>query len=263
MMEKLIVFGCSFTNYCWPTWADVIAIDNPSWQFENWALPGGGNQMIARRVLYKHYWQGFQPNDMVCIQWSSWLREDRFQQKTWHNKGSVFQSSHYGLEWAQKYWDFDNDIINNAQAQLTTQAILGSKLAYQMQLDDPIKNYRQVMVTDHSLFSFWRPQLGLVDSVINTGKFLDGYTNDAHPDPAYWLSFVEQRIYPKLRLNLNPSTKKRILDFQHWLVDQAKNTKDHNEIMLASAERMKQEGMGLNLMPPGSRHPYTNELILM
>ena len=135
-MKKLITFGCSFTNYGWPTWANIIAVDQPDWQFENWALGGGGNQMIARRVLYRHYAYGWQPDDMVCIQWSSWHREDRFKKNQWHQKGSVFVSEDYDIDWIEKYWDLDNDAINYMQAQTTTALLLGDNLVHQMQLAD-------------------------------------------------------------------------------------------------------------------------------
>ena len=49
---RLIVFGCSFTDYAWPTWADIIAYDLGC-EYENWAQGGGGNQQIARRALYR------------------------------------------------------------------------------------------------------------------------------------------------------------------------------------------------------------------
>ena len=45
-MKRLITFGCSFTDYSWPTWADIIALDREV-EYENWAIGGGGNQQIA------------------------------------------------------------------------------------------------------------------------------------------------------------------------------------------------------------------------
>ncbi len=47
---RLITFGCSFTDYSWPTWADIIARDLDC-EYENWAIGGGGNQQPGQVVV--------------------------------------------------------------------------------------------------------------------------------------------------------------------------------------------------------------------
>ena len=44
--KRLFVFGCSFTQYRWPTWADIIAKDNPHLEYFNTANSGAGNLYI-------------------------------------------------------------------------------------------------------------------------------------------------------------------------------------------------------------------------
>lgn len=41
MMSRLFAFGCSFTHYKWPTWADIVARDFKV--YENWGRGGAGN----------------------------------------------------------------------------------------------------------------------------------------------------------------------------------------------------------------------------
>ena len=37
-MSRLFTFGCSFTNYAWPTWADFLGLEFE--HFENWGVSG-------------------------------------------------------------------------------------------------------------------------------------------------------------------------------------------------------------------------------
>ena len=52
---RLFVFGCSFTKYYWPTWADIIGQEFE--YYENWGEIGSGNLRIAHRItecVYKN-----------------------------------------------------------------------------------------------------------------------------------------------------------------------------------------------------------------
>ena len=46
--NRLFVFGCSFTMYAWPTYADFLGYEFD--HYENWGFPGLGNRAIAERV---------------------------------------------------------------------------------------------------------------------------------------------------------------------------------------------------------------------
>ena len=121
-MKRLITFGCSFTDYSWPTWADIIA-DDLGCEYENWAMGGGGNQQIARRALYR-YTRGFDATDIVMIQWTSITREDRWLNNRWLCEGSVAMSPTYRGDFMEKYWSWDNDVINTAHSRITTEQLL-------------------------------------------------------------------------------------------------------------------------------------------
>lgn len=261
MSKRLVVFGCSFTNYGWPTWADIIAIDNPDWGYENWALPGLGNQGIAKRMMFRQYSQGWNSDDIVAVQWTSMIREDRFKDNNWLCNGSVFNSKYYGLDWCKKYWDFDNDIISTVQAQKFAEYMLGDKLAYQMMLHDPVTNHISHQGTS-DLHKFWQGHLGTFD-MPGVGPFLQGLTTDRHPDPVYWMNWVEEKIYKHWGMTLKPTTVGIIFDYYRWLISLAEEKLSHDEITKLSSARMIENGWGLNLIPTNGIHPYTKEKILM
>ena len=45
---KLFTFGCSYTNYYWPTWSDLLGYQFD--EHQNWAISGLGNNAIMQRV---------------------------------------------------------------------------------------------------------------------------------------------------------------------------------------------------------------------
>lgn len=76
-MKRLFVFGCSFTNYSWPTWADLLSLEYD--YYENWGICGAGNRAIAERVAECHALNTFSKNDTVIVQWSSHIRHDWYK----------------------------------------------------------------------------------------------------------------------------------------------------------------------------------------
>jgi hypothetical protein len=77
-MKRLFVFGCSFTKYSWPTWADMLGVEFE--QYENWGMPGLGNRAIAERIAECHVKNKFNKDDIVIVQWSSHIRHDWYKE---------------------------------------------------------------------------------------------------------------------------------------------------------------------------------------
>ena len=213
---KLITFGCSFTDYSWPTWADIIAFDLDC-EYENWAIGGGGNQQIARRILYRDQLLGWQPDDMVMVQWSSITREDRFYDTNWISHGSVVTSPQYGSKWIEKYWSWNNDVINTAQARVSTEAILKHRLRYQMAMTWGDGDNLKDLVNNDELTKFWRSKLTPCDELPANAKPFNGRTSDGHPDPQWWMNWVETKIYPQFGFKLKDRTREAVADIQGYL----------------------------------------------
>jgi hypothetical protein len=85
---RLYTFGCSMTQYHWPTWADIVGT---CWnEFENWGRPGAGNQYIFNSVIECDARNNFNSNDTVLIMWSSISRIDYYQFNAWGNLHSKY-----------------------------------------------------------------------------------------------------------------------------------------------------------------------------
>ena len=102
-MTRLFAFGCSFTSYTWPTWADILAKDFDF--FENWGKTGGGNQFIANSIVECHIKNKFTKKDTVCIMWSNMAREDRYVNGSWLSPGNIFTQGIYPKSYVKKFAD--------------------------------------------------------------------------------------------------------------------------------------------------------------
>lgn len=102
-MSKLYTFGCSFTNYCWSTWADCLAPEFD--HFENWGQSGGGNHYIFNSVMEADQRNHFGAGDTVVVCWSSSLRDDRYVLKKWHTLGGMFHTPIYNNTYLKTHVD--------------------------------------------------------------------------------------------------------------------------------------------------------------
>lgn len=99
--KRFFAFGCSFTNYIWPTWADIIAQDIPV--YENWGCRGAGNHYIFNSLMEAHSKYKFNKDDLVIVMWSSKEREDRYYNNSWLSDTNMSQETTYGKEWFRKF----------------------------------------------------------------------------------------------------------------------------------------------------------------
>lgn len=102
-MKRLFTFGCSFTHYHWPTWADILGREYD--YFENWGLIGAGNQFIFNSLVECLVKNNLTKNDQIIIMWSNITREDRYVNNQWITPGNIFTQSEYSKEFVKKYAD--------------------------------------------------------------------------------------------------------------------------------------------------------------
>ena len=86
---RLFTFGCSFTQYMWPTWADILS-KNFNF-YENWALAGAGNLYIFNSIIEAHKRHQFKNDDTIIIMWSGLTRIDYYKNNSWQPQGSDFE----------------------------------------------------------------------------------------------------------------------------------------------------------------------------
>lgn len=134
-MSRLFTFGCSFTKYGWPTWADLLGLEFD--YSENWGVAGIGNVAIAQRIIECNSKHRFTQDDTIVVQWSSHLRNDfhRFSKNPaddtsypgWNTNGSIFNymnANRYDNKWIDRFFDEKSYVMYSLNAMLATKQIL-------------------------------------------------------------------------------------------------------------------------------------------
>jgi hypothetical protein len=121
---KMFAFGCSFTQYAWPTWADIAGREFGS--YENWGKGGAGNQFIFNSLIECLVKNKISKNDTVIIMWSGVTREDRYINKNWVTLGNIFSYNVNDENFKKNFSDFRGCCIRDFNTIFATQNILKS-----------------------------------------------------------------------------------------------------------------------------------------
>lgn len=125
MKKRLFTFGCSFTNYHWPTWADILSHEYD--EFQNWAQVGCGNHFIFYSLIECIQRNKITADDTVAIMWTGITREDRYVDKQWKPMGSVFlEETSYPREYVENFTDPTGYLITNLAVVESCRRILDS-----------------------------------------------------------------------------------------------------------------------------------------
>lgn len=103
--KRFFAFGCSFTSYNTPTWADILASEMPNCEYYNFGQGGSGNLTISNRIAQANRKYKFNENDLVIVMFTSVCREDRYIDDNWHLHGNVFNQDYYDKNFVKNYCD--------------------------------------------------------------------------------------------------------------------------------------------------------------
>ena len=97
--SRLLAFGCSFTNYRWSTWADILGTQYS--EYQNWGQSGAGNHYIFNSVMEADQRQRFGSGDTVIVCWTSVHREDRYTDR-WQTLGNIHYTDIYTKDYKKE-----------------------------------------------------------------------------------------------------------------------------------------------------------------
>jgi len=103
--KRLFTFGCSFTNYRYPTWAHILNKSMPNCELHNLGKSGGGNLFNANRITEANKKFKFTETDLVVVMWSTLCREDRFVNSQWLLPGNIFTQGYYSDSFVKEFCD--------------------------------------------------------------------------------------------------------------------------------------------------------------
>lgn len=95
--KRIFCFGCSFTQWKYmPTWADILKYYYKDTKtVYNFGRGGAGNYFIFNNIVEKSLEYNFTKDDLILIQWSGVLREDRFKDGEWWTPGNILNQDTY------------------------------------------------------------------------------------------------------------------------------------------------------------------------
>jgi hypothetical protein len=112
--KRVFAFGCSFTNYAAPTWADILFSDMPNAETFNFGKGGAGNLLISNLIAQANLLYKFSETDLVLVMYTSPLREDRWINDRWQVHGNIFNQSYYDKNFVKNYCDPIGILIKDA-----------------------------------------------------------------------------------------------------------------------------------------------------
>lgn len=195
--KRIFSFGCSFTAYIYPTWADLIYKSmSPDVEFYNFGKSGGGNVFIANRITEANRKYKFTDTDLVVVMWSTNARIDFFKtEKRWQTPGNIYTqdmlSKHTVRELEDLNWfllrdlsmiDLTASYLNNLPC--GTIKLMSVPFDYEnkindISLDDELTT--SIIETYSDLLNEY-PKLSLYEFMNYKWSSLIKYKNNAHPE---------------------------------------------------------------------------------
>lgn len=118
--KRFFAYGCSFTSYPWPTWADILGRQYN--EYYNYGQPGAGNIFIFNALMESDQYHKITKDDIVVVQWSCSSRDDRYKNKKWQTPGGV--ANYMSQKEFLKFFDFRGFVIRDVAAMKATQKFL-------------------------------------------------------------------------------------------------------------------------------------------
>jgi hypothetical protein len=239
--KRFFAFGCSFTSYNWPTWADVLASEMHNVEFYNFGHCGGGNSMISNRIAEANCRYKFTDTDLIIPMWTTFCREDRYVNGHWMSTGNMYTQDEYSEEFVRKYSEPLGYLLRDLAIITITGAYLrfipadsfmlnSVPYTYQMNIKDPpYPKLKDILEVYNDTIKLTPPSL--IDLELG-GEFKHGhiYTrshngelyNDYHPHTLNYYNYLK-----KIGLPLTDSS----LEYAEHSLNLIQSTKTEKQIM--------------------------------
>jgi hypothetical protein len=182
--ERVFAFGCSFTEYMWPTWANVLSYEMPNAEFYNWGKCGGGNVFIASMVMAINQKYKYTERDLVMIMWSTHSREDRYIKSSWLTPGNIFSQNYYSDDFIKQFTCLKGYLVRDLAYMASTKYALKALPCDSLMLQSVRPDYDKIQ----NLKFFDKDELAGISEVVELYKdiiddfppTLHSYMNDGH-----------------------------------------------------------------------------------
>jgi len=185
-MKRLFAFGCSFTNYRWPTWVDCLAPEFDHTQ--NWGQSGAGNHYIFNSVMECDQRNVFDVNDTVIVCWSGTHRDDWYVNNKWQTLGNMYSCPIYNPEYLKTHVDDRGYIIRDLAYIKAVKTLLERSAVTWRFLS------MSTLPTQDDIVSLYKNVLDCILPGYDTTVFKNNWPKpgaDPHPSPAEHLAYLD------------------------------------------------------------------------
>lgn len=234
--KRFFTFGCSFTCYMWPTWADIISKEIPDAKFYNFGVSGGGNSLISYRIAEANNRYKFNETDLIMVMFTTYCREDRWlspenadaiqsPNRGWLAGGNIFNNKYYPDSWVKNYADEHGYLIRDAAViDLTVNYLENIPSTSFCMLSVPFvtnsescdvtsqKPYEIIAVYENT-FNKFKPSMYELEMSRNWKDLEKDYMfSDGHPSPIRYYNYLE-----KIGFNLTDKSKQYAIEMSSIL----------------------------------------------
>lgn len=226
--DRFFAFGCSFTSWAWPTWADIIGRQFDD-RYRNHGLCAAGNEYIINRLVETHARHRFTARDLVIVCWTNFAREDRYRDNQWITAGNIFTQQIYPQSWVRQWFDLKGALIKTSTALVSaTHLLQDTACTYMFTSALPMQQvdqYSDGVIDDdlQSVISVYQDYYDLIQPSM-AQHLWQGWKNpspvrlrndwDNHPDPVQHLKYVTDIISPVIKIDISPDSHEWVHDWQ-------------------------------------------------
>lgn len=221
MYKRFFAFGCSFTNFYWPTWADIIGREFPAADYHNYGLCATGNEFAFHRLTEVHARYNINADDLVIVQWTNFAREDRYRDGAWQT--NIFAQNKNSKEWMAQWFDLRGALLKTSSCIAGATHLLettGCEFHYHSMMPMRQIDQQDTLFTDaeyKDIFAVYQSyydliNISMVEHLYGSGpkchnpepvriKFREGHKEsyiDHHPTPKQHLQYVNEVMLPLL-----------------------------------------------------------------
>ena len=220
--KRAFFFGCSFTSYNWPTWADAVGhtLHSQGYEYYNFGLPGAGNDLIFKTMMRARHEYNITSDDLVIVMWTSWNREDRYLindwgDAAWQLQGNVLNTDFYDQEFISKYWSMEHDVITSITAINAARAIFDINYEASLAVTESVP---ESISDDPLLIAITKIQMpNMIPDRPDQTTALGAM--DGHPIISDTLKYVDQVFTPVTGIALEQGTRDWLNEFEQFMVD--------------------------------------------
>lgn len=219
-MSRIFTFGCSFTSYRWPTWADIILYGNEGCNF---GVSGGGFDSILYRMMESDRRYVFTPKDKIIVVFTTPIRWDMIIDHRWTQYGQILNNtelnkhegklytieglvfkSFYNIQLIKDYLEHRNlnyvfgsvnDLYKNLGNFFETVDVTNET----NKLISHIKNNVEIKLIDFKTY------MGNGKESWEVSKYFKDYNSEYHPRPITYFNWVNDVLVKHMDIKINVS----------------------------------------------------------